>query len=447
MWDEKLRWYAFWALDAVKGGPVRKYYNQIRESYRHGTSLAETHEKIQKLIRHAVRTTDFYREFDEKTALEQLPVVNKETFRNHYEAFLSSEFKNASDNRIMCTSGSTGTPLSMVQNRDKIHHNTAGGISLGALGGYYIGMREAFIRVWVNNVKKGRLALLAENLIMMDSSSMDDKALGEMLHVIRKKKVKCLIGYSSALGELSRYLDEKNVDTTKFQVRAIIPISESMPSGVRTRLKEQFRCPVRAWYSNEENGIMGIQDPEQESYYIDTESYYYEILKLDRDEPAAPGELGRIVITDLYNYAFPILRYDNGDLAVARKQIKDGHYRMMLTELYGRRSDMIYDCEGNALTPYIITNNLWDIKGLKQYRFIQEDVGRYTLWLNGNREEIPVEEILGRIRPYLGKQAKLAVEFVDEIPVLNSGKRKYIENRCQKYKNRPSAESTAKKTE
>lgn len=38
---------------------------------------------------------------------------------------------------------------------------------------------------------------------------------------------------------------------------------------------------------------------------------------MDSDEPAEPGELGRIVITDLFNYAFPILRYDNGDTAVA----------------------------------------------------------------------------------------------------------------------------------
>ena len=40
-----------------------------------------------------------------------------------------------------------------------------------------------------------------------------------------------------------------------------------------------------------------------------------------------------------------------------------------------------------------------------------------------------VDNITGRIRPYLGEVAKLSVEFVDEIPVLASGKRKYIENR------------------
>ena len=435
IFDEKLRWYGFWTVDRLqKGGITRKYYEEIRESFREGTSVEKTQEKLQKLIAHAVKTTEFYKDFDENTPLEQLPVVNKDIFRSNYEAMTSAAYRDAKDNRIMCTSGSTGTPLSMIQNRDKIDHNTAASIFLGAVGGFYIGMKEAFIRVWVNNVKKSRLQLLAENLIMVDSSSMDDEALGKIFSMIEKKKVKCLVGYSSALGELSRYISRYQIDTSKCRVRSILPISEAMPVSVRKALKEQFRCPVRAWYSNEENGIMGIQNPDGEGYHIDTESYYYEILKLDSDEPAQPGELGRIVITDLYNYAFPILRYDNGDLAIARKKEKNGRYKLYLTELYGRRSDMIYDCDGNALTPYIITNNLWDVEGVAQFRFIQEDVTKYTLWLNGDREKMNVDNIRERILPYLGDRAELRVEFVDEIPVLNSGKRKYIENRCAKYR-------------
>ena len=323
----------------------------------------------------------------------------------------------------------------MIQNRDKIRHNTAGGIFLGAAAGYYIGMKEAFIRVWVNNVRKSKFQLLQENLIMMDSSRMDAQALEEMFQVIEKKKVKCLVGYSSALGELSSYIQKEGKDCSRCKVRAIIPISETMPEPVRRTLEKQFHCPVRAWYSNEENGIMGLQNEENEGYRIDTETYYYEILKMDSDEPAEPGELGRIVITDLFNYAFPILRYDNGDTAVATRKEKNGRYKLYLDELYGRRSDLIYDCEGKAVTPYIITNNLWDIEGVKQYRFIQEDVKDYTIWLNGDPQKMNQEEILGRIRPYLGEEARIKVELVDEIPVLASGKRKYIENRCEKYKN------------
>jgi len=433
---EKLRWFGFWILDGLQGGKVRRYYQDIQKGYKSGTSIRETEDKIRTLIEHAVRTTQFYKGYAPDTPLEQLPVVDKDTFRENYEAFQSSEYKEAKDNRIMYTSGSTGTPLAMIQNRDKIAHNTAGGIFLGVAGGYRIGRCQAFIRVWVNNVKKSKLRLFQENMIMMDSSGMDDMSLANMLTVIKKKKVKCLIGYSSALGEISRYIMENQVDTSGLRVQSIIPISESMPEKTREMLKKQFRCPVQAWYSNEENGIMGIQNQDDEGYRIDTESYYYEILKMDCDEPAGSGELGRIVITDLYNYAFPILRYDNGDTAVAKKETRNGRYRLTLTELYGRRSDLIYDCEGRAVTPYIITNNMWDVPGVRQYRFIQEDDSRYTLWLNGNEAEINAADILQRIRPYLGEEADIEVLFVDEIPVLQSGKRKYIENRWKKNESR-----------
>ena len=432
--DERLRWMGFWMLDKMKGGKIREYYEQIRYAWKEGTSIEETDKRIQDLIAHAVRTTDFYKDYPEDISLKDLPVVNKDTFRQQYDRFLSSTYKDAPDNRVMCTSGSTGTPLRMIQNRDKIRHNTAGGIFLGAAAGYYIGMKEAFIRVWVNNVKKSKFQLLQENLIMMDSSRMDEAALAEMFRVIEKKKVKCLVGYSSALGELSDYIRRSGTDCSNCSVRAIIPISETMPEPVRRTLERQFGCPVRAWYSNEENGIMGLQNEDNEGYRIDTETYYYEILKMDSDEPAEPGELGRIVITDLFNYAFPILRYDNGDTAVAVRKEKNGRLKLYLSELYGRRSDLIYDCSGNAVTPYIITNNLWDIEGVKQYRFIQEDVKDYTIWLNGEEEKMDQEEILRRIRPYLGEEARIKVEIVDEIPVLASGKRKYIENRCEKYK-------------
>lgn len=431
-WDESLRWHAFWILDRIKGGHVYRYYKENKEAWKRGSSMEKSQKKISRLIEHAVLTTEFYKDFPRDTDLRKLPIVDKETFRNHYQDFQSSLYKEAKDNRLMSTSGSTGTPLCMIQNKDKIAHNTADGIFLGRVGGYKIGMKEAFIRVWVNNVKKSPFRLFQENLIMMDSSSLSDASMKKMLDIIRKKKVKCLIGYSSALAELSRFIDEQGMDTSSFCIKSVIPISESMPAKVRGRLKEQFACPVRAWYSNEENGIMGIQNEEDEGYRINTESFYYEILKFDSDEPAREGELGRLVITDLYNYAFPILRYDNGDTAIARYVKDKGRYKLYLKELYGRRSDMIYDCYGNPLTPYIITNNLWDIKGLKQYRFIQETASDYLLCLNGKKEELDLEDIVGRIAPYLGDKANLRVEFVDEIPVLRSGKRKYIENLWKK---------------
>ena len=432
--QETARWKGYFALDALRGGKVRARYEQDLYAYRHGTSLEETEKRVRSLISHAVRTTGFYSGFSEDAVLKDLPVVNKDTFRRNYDDFRSSLYRDDKGCRVMTTSGSTGTPLSMIQDPGKIQSNTADSIFISTLGNYRIGEKMAFIRVWVNNVRKSSLQLLMENSIMMDSSSLSDEAIEKMLASIRGEEVKCLIGYSSALGEISKYIARKDLYMGNYCVHSILPISETMPVPVRNQLMEQFSCPVRSWYSNEENGVMGIQTKDDdESYYINSESYHYEILKMDADEPASDGELGRVVITDLTNRAFPILRYDNGDTAVARREYKDGRYRLYLTELYGRRSDLLYDTQGRAVTPYVITNNLWNVEGVRQYRFVQKGLKEYELMLNGDPEKMDAEEMLRRIRPSFGEDAKISVTYVDEIPVLASGKRKYIENLCPEY--------------
>jgi phenylacetate-CoA ligase len=432
--DERARWMGFWTLDRLRGGKVRKSYDEIRDAYRRGTSRKVTDKKLRSIISHAVRTTEFYSRFDENVSLTNLPIVNKDTYRANYDAFLSSDFSDKKGCRIMCTSGSTGTPLQVVQDPDKIARDTADGIFFGAMAGYYIGMRMAFIRVWVNNVRKSALRLYAENMIMAESADLSDDAIRRMLDEWTSKRVKVIVGYASALSEICKFIDRTGYDVSRMSVRSIIPISEAMPAGIRERLAELFDCPVQSWYSNEENGIMGIQPRDGDSYYIDTANYYYEILKLDSDEPAAPGEIGRIVITDLNNRAMPVIRYDNGDLASYELTDYGTRYRLVLKELYGRRSDIIYDTKGGALTPFVITNNLWDVEGVRQFQFIQTDVKNYIVRLNADKDKIDEADIMRRIGHYFGDDAVFTIEYVDEIPVLNSGKRKYIMNLCEKYK-------------
>ena len=83
--DEKLRWAGFWILDGLRGGQTRKYYDRIRYAWKEGSSVAETEERIRNLIRHAVKTTDFYKDYPEDTPLEKLPVVNKDRYTTSHD--------------------------------------------------------------------------------------------------------------------------------------------------------------------------------------------------------------------------------------------------------------------------------------------------------------------------------------------------------------------------
>ena len=135
--DERLRWMGFWMLDKMKGGKTREYYDQIRYAWKEGSSVEETEKRIQNLIAHAVKTTDFYKDYPETCSLEDLPVVNNDTFRQQYDRFVSSTYKDAPDNRVMCTSLFLSTPsLHVIRNPNQLGFEFAhasGRISLSSV--------------------------------------------------------------------------------------------------------------------------------------------------------------------------------------------------------------------------------------------------------------------------------------------------------------------------
>ena len=429
---ERARGYVYWLLDYLKGQPVGKHYREIREASLRGVSPAVIEEKIQNLLRHATETTAYYASFGgmQQLCLTDFPVMNKQLYREHYDAFLSTRYLDAKDNRVMKTSGSTGTPFQIIQNREKILRNTASALVIGRLGGYRLGDRQAFARVWVQGYRKSALRSKLENLFPVDASQLDSYHLAQVGELLVKKRITSIIGYASYLSILSNYLVGVGRKANQYRVKSILSISEHLPSRARTRLKALFGCAVNAQYSNEENGVMGTQEGGEE-YYLDSASWHFEILKSDSDEPAPDGQLGRIVITDLYNYAFPMIRYDTGDMAVAKRAVegKTGRYWLFFLDLYGRRSDVVFDLLDRPVSPRLISTMMHDFatrdSTLLQWQFIQLARRRYCFRIV-SRGEFRGDVLRTKFSPLFGEE--IQIEQLDEIPVLSSGKRKCIQN-------------------
>ncbi len=425
---KNIRWYVYWALDFLKGSPVGRYYRQIKQDYELGTSADETRAKVQALIKHAVKTTNFYKDYPPNIDLSDLPVVNKSVYKDRYDDFISSEYRDARTNRVMYTSGSTGTPFAMIQDRRKALHNTAASIYLLTLGNYYIGTRQAFIRLWVDANRKSKFQAFRENIIMVDTTKLHDDNIMDMLIVVQKKKVKSIFSYATTLKLIYQYMDNHAVKPEGIKLTSLISTSEVLSENARASLSKLFACPVRSLYSNEENGIMAIQDTDGNRYYLDSSGYIFESLKLDSDEPADEGEMGRLVITDLYNYAFPVLRYENGDLGIVYRENVQDRYRVFIDELSGRKTDLIFDSKGRAISQHSISIHMWGISGITQYQFAQVGEKEYQLRINPESGEIDENKVRERLLPLLGSDADLQIIYVDEIPILNSGKRKEIVN-------------------
>lgn len=422
MLSELVRREGFWVLDFIRGGKVRKHLNNISYIMEHPESVHNHQEdKFKELLTYAVKNVPFYKRYDTSVDIWKLPIINKETIKENYDLFKSPIYKNKHVFKLS-TSGSTGTPFTMLQDDNKRNRVLAEMMYFWGKAGYKIGMRYVFFRIWTEKNKKTKLSSFARNLIMSNIVSLDKSNLEQIRQLLKRDhKIKMLLGYASTFENLVNYLIECGDTKEMFSIKTVISSSEVLTADTKNKLKEIFGCNVVSHYSNMENGSIGQECLSGEEFHMNTASYIVEILKQDSDEPADDGELGRIVVTDLYNRAMPLIRYDTGDLAVNKINAQCGQGGQVVQNISGRRVDMIYTTDGTPLSPHVWSVYMWKYDKLKQYQFIQNAANEYVLKVNGG-DMYTDDDIISYLKNILGDDAKINIERVDEIPVLSSGK-------------------------
>lgn len=391
-----------------------------------------TGESLNKILKHAKTTVPWYLAKNIPSVLSGFPVVNKNVIRSSFNEFRSTGYRQ-SDLIAMITSGSTGTPFKIYQDRNKKLRNYADTLCFASLAGYKTGHRLVYLKIWAKEKMKSPLAYQLQNIIPVDVLRFNDKEIEELINRMeRDRSTFGLLGYASALELICRYLDRTGHGPVKAKVKSIIAISETLNDYTRESLEKYFGVPAVSRYSNLENGIIAQQIPGQHGrYLVNSASYHVEILEMDSDEPAAEGEPGRIVVTDLFNYAMPMIRYDTGDIG---SMVHDENFpwRKYLNHVEGRRLDLLYDTGGNLVSSYIVYKNMWQYTEIEQYQLIQEDKKRYTIKINCRKPFTRELQLTGEFKSYLGQDADFNVEYVNEIPLLSSGKRKKIVNNYTK---------------
>lgn len=435
---EVLRRMVFNTLDKIKGGRLNTLKEVNKREIIEGVTDEYVKRRLNAIMEYSKKHTVFFADYEKANSLEEFPVMDKIKYLKNKDQVLSEEYKGKENELFkLSTSGSTGDPFSVLCDSDKMNRINMNFIAIMELSGFRLGMKRAEFRVWIpgkNTISKYKS--IKNNLLMIDISNMGDEALKKICETIRKKRVQCLVSYSSALTVLAGYIKRARVDVKQWDVEMIYSMGEGLPQATFDELKEIFGfAPIRS-YGNNEQGHIAVELNEENRYTIDLYNYYIEILELDSDKPAKPGTLGRIVVTDYYNKAFPMIRYDTGDTGIYKEVYDEkGRKHGYFTEIYGRRGSMMYNCNGEPLSIHVFLNVLINLEGVvHQAKCIQWEKKRYELLLNADREKINEAEIVDSYRRYLGEEAQIDVTYVDEIPIQASGKRMVCENRCPDYK-------------
>ena len=216
--------------------------------------------------------------------------MTKGDFLEHYEEVLVENSKEQGNLYRLSTSGSTGTPFTVLCDGDKMNRVNMNFISCMELNGFRLGMKRGEFRAWIKG--KNTISMwksFKNNLVMVDISNMGDDSLEKICKDIEKKKIQVLVTYSSALTALTGYIRRTGRDISKWKVEMVFSMGEALPDATYELTKEIFGySPVRS-YGNNENGFIAIQLGEDREYTIDLYNFYPEVLKMNSDEPAEPG--------------------------------------------------------------------------------------------------------------------------------------------------------------
>ncbi len=210
------------------------------------------------------------------------------------------------------------------------------------------------------------------------------------------------------------------------ELTCIKTIGETLTDEVRDAVAQlDEKIVLIDGYSSQECGAIALQCPGGSGYHVMSESLIVEILN-SSDEPCAPGEIGRIVITDLHNLASPIIRYDIGDYAQVAERCSCGRGLQKLDRILGRRRNLIVKPNGDRHWPTLIEFHEFAATAhIRQYQMVQETLQRITVRIVTD-EPLKKEQkntITDRVQLALGYEFEVIIlDQRDDLPRLPNGK-------------------------
>lgn len=206
-------------------------------------------------------------------------------------------------------------------------------------------------------------------------------------------------------------------------LREVRTLGETLHPGLRERCAA-FGLGVTDLYSSQETGIIATQCPVSGLYHTQDENLIVEVLDA-QGRPCAPGETGRVVITDLSNYATPLIRYEIRDYAEVGPACPCGRGLGTLKRILGRRRNMVTLPDGSKHWPLVGAHHYRDIADIRQYQVVQHSVEdlEVRLVVGGKIGAVEKAGLTERIHAAIGHPFPLRFSYFErELPGTAGGK-------------------------
>jgi phenylacetate-CoA ligase len=238
---------------------------------------------------------------------------------------------------------------------------------------------------------------------------------------LAQRKPAYLASYSNLLKEIARASGRPG---PKLKFELLFSFGTVVDEEARDLCRRRLGAEIADTYGADEVGHFASQCPHCNEYHVSAEATRVEVLR-DDGSPAAPGEIGRVIVTSLYNYAQPLIRYEPGDLAEAgAEQARCRRGLRSLRRILGRYRNVFRFRDGTVRSPSPERFGVRDLIPMRQSQVIQLDFDRIEIRFVPDGRDFPIDlpALTERIRSVLGQRVDVNVCRVDRIDRSPSGK-------------------------
>lgn len=402
-------------------------------------SARQIQDKLRQLLLHAATHSDFYRQRLAAINIAELslqsfrhiPLLTRDELRNQREAIdcvvTPREHGSLMD---VTTSGSTGSPVSIKASayvaaiwwantlRDHIWHQRDASLKAGALRWRVQNQGMAPAGIDLPDWGEPFTQFFHTGPACFANSASPVSAQVEWLI---KQQPDYLVTHPSNLQAL---LDELATDKAlRVTLKQVRTVGEAIDDSLRVRCQEILGAKLVDFYSTEELGYVALQCPRHDHYHVLTDSVYVEILR-DDGSPCETGEVGKLVITSLTNYATPLIRYEIGDMAEVGPPCGCGRTLPVLRRINGRVRNMLRMPDGSSKWPNLGFRAIMAVAPLQQFQLVQTDVEALELKLVVQEmlQATQEQEIVAILHRFLDYPFQIKFTYLDAIPRSPSGK-------------------------
>lgn len=361
--------------------------------------------------------------------LSRLPILTKEIIwregENMYADVSLDKVKESS------TSGSTGKSLvfrktqkaRIIERALMMRYRQNGGISEDSYSMSVWGAHSVASKVAIKNAFVSWLM----NECTYSTYDLSKQNVHKIIEILQSGRIDYLRGYTSAIFYIAQEMNRRNIHIT---VPFISVTAEQLYDFQRKEIELALGKNLFNQYGCGECGALAMECSSHEGLHHVFEHSILEVL----DDGNKPVKHGRVILTNLDNYAMPLIRYENGDmLTLAERKCTCGRHSQLIAHIDGRQYDILEGEEGHFahagfFDDCILKIDLMNKYKIRQMRIVQKQQTIFKLQYVadmkiGSDDEAKLNE---EYRMILGDSVQLIFEKKEKLSSASSGKRHFI---------------------